>query len=57
MLMKQILFTLFFLQSFALHAQTYKDSITQYREKYKQDFLEDARSPFEKRGLAMVAFF
>lgn len=38
-------------------AQSYKDSIAAFREKYKQEFLEDARSPLKKEDLQWLRFF
>jgi hypothetical protein len=40
-----------------LEAQTYKDSITKYREHYKQDFLTDARSPLKAADTGYLRFY
>jgi len=40
-----------------LSAQTYKDSITEYRKHYKQDFLTDARSPLKAADTGYLRFY
>jgi uncharacterized protein (DUF1684 family) len=55
--MKRLLI-LFLLCSGFASAQNYNDSLRTFREKYKQDFMEDERSPIkEKENLKFIQFF
>ena len=55
--MKTILI-LFLVSVGSVSVQTYNDSLRLYREKYKQDFMTDERSPIkEKESLKFIQFF
>lgn len=41
----------------ALRAQSYKDSIDQYRQQYKADFLTDKRSPLKAEDTGYLRFY
>jgi hypothetical protein len=42
---------------FMAHAQRYADSIAQYRQHYKSDFLTDARSPLKTADTGFLRFY
>jgi uncharacterized protein len=53
----QIIFLFLFVSQFSF-AQSYKDEIKTYREQYKNDFLDDERSPLKnKKDLEYLRFF
>lgn len=55
--MKRLFIAIFMLISFSGIAQTYRDSIAAFRENYKQEFLQDARSPLKQDDLQWLRFF
>jgi hypothetical protein len=48
---------LLLLISFKSFAQNYGAQITAFREKYKNDFLEDKRSPLKQEDLQYLQFY
>ena len=55
--MNKLLFGLLLLASCSLHAQHYQDSILQYRQRYKNDFLSDKNSPLTADDTAYLRFY
>ena len=55
--MKLFYTTFFLLITLTVSAQSFKDSIAAFREKYKQEFLEDTRSPLKKEDLQWLRFY
>lgn len=55
--MSKYLIALLLLAHTSLFAQSYNDTIAKHREHYKQDFLENARSPLKKDDLQYLHFF
>lgn len=56
--MKKSLFILLHFVSLTVFSQAYLEEIQVYREKYKQDFLEEERSPIkDKEDLKHIRFF
>lgn len=55
--MKQGAFILLLFLVVQAKAQTYVQSIEQYREKYKSEFLEDENSPLKKEDLSGLRFY
>ncbi|RFZ83466.1 DUF1684 domain-containing protein [Mucilaginibacter terrenus] len=55
--MKNLLFIFFAMLCINGFAQDHKTQIEEFRNKYKADFLSDARSPLKKEDLALLRFY
>ncbi len=54
---RKLLYLAFSILPLCAYGQHYSDSITHFRQKYKQDFLEDARSPLTANDTAYLRFY